>query len=70
MTNLKRCPFCCGEAEMVNELAIAPPLAWYIVRCTRCRCQAGGSRQMDTAVTYWNLRCKRTHASVDVDLGD
>ena len=58
MAELKPCPFCGGEAEVISENR------WdrAYVRCYICRCQTA-ELKTDFAIKVWNTR--RTSREID-----
>lgn len=67
MDELKRCPFCGGEAEMVSKFMMANGFRGiaYRVRCSECYAQSPYKRNpilhgfhvsSDKAVEAWNRR--------------
>lgn len=50
MSELKRCPFCGGEAEIRLGGMI------YIPRCTKCGCELAGCREREEVIESWNTR--------------
>lgn len=56
--NLKRCPFCGGEAEFLH---VFPPSPYRkrphsVVQCSRCRCNSGERVKDKDAIEAWNRR--------------
>lgn len=52
--NLLPCPFCGGEAKLIE-----PDGIWYAVACTKCHIQGTGNRNQDyKAVNQWNTRAE------------
>lgn len=52
MTELKKCPFCGGEAELI-ELSNRD----YYVQCRKCKAEQGKVyRAKQTAIKAWNRR--------------
>ena len=51
MSELKRCPFCGGEAKLRREMGIM-----YNVKCGICYCQTGQRAFEDDAIKVWNTR--------------
>lgn len=55
MSELKRCPFCGGEAKVFNDRIVANNA--YIVECTDCGCAIGEySKTPELAIKAWNTR--------------
>lgn len=52
---LKRCPFCGGEAEMREGSSTRP-----YVRCKVCGCRTGSSKYRSAVKSAWNVRAERT----------
>ena len=52
---LKRCPFCGGEAEMREGSSTKP-----YIRCKRCGCRTGSSRYRGNLAKAWNARADAT----------
>lgn len=50
---LKPCPFCGGEVELMNSIDL--PLEW-TVSCKKCRCKTRYYYSPEKAVEDWNLR--------------
>ena len=54
---LKPCPFCGGEAELVESIE-----AW--VRCTKCHAGVNSHTCKQPAIAEWNRRAERTCRNV------
>lgn len=66
---LKPCPFCGGEAYMVD--AEIDGRAHYIVKCGTCYCTSGVMQlSRPEAVAAWNRRAERTCRMVEVETGE
>lgn len=52
MPELKKCPFCGGEARFSDEPGIR------MVRCKRCEAKTGRYRSFDAAAEAWNRRAQ------------
>ena len=52
---LKRCPFCGGEATMQDTEDWSPYSRW-MVRCTECGMDTGGRESKSAAISAWNSR--------------
>lgn len=62
---LKRCPFCGGEADLVKRTLVVAEKVFepvYEVRCSRCLVSTGGHFSPGHVVRVWN---KRSPAPVD-----
>lgn len=64
MSELKPCPFCGGEAELVTEYFFSKGNYGSQVRCTQCHSWGAGpkmdrsvERQQAKAAEAWNTRC-------------
>ena len=57
MTELKRCPFCGGEAEITTGI---PNFTGYfdlnVVECKKCHCQTGEFETRQQVIERWNTR--------------
>lgn len=51
MTELKTCPFCGGEAELLQE-----DNGWWTCFCERCCVEILPCDKAETAITAWNRR--------------
>lgn len=56
MSELKKCPFCGGEAELKKYYPPFSRRAIVTVKCTSCRCNSGEWRRSDKAIESWNTR--------------
>lgn len=56
---LKRCPFCGGEATMQDTEDWSPYSRW-MVRCTECGMDTGGRESKSAAISAWNARAAVT----------
>jgi len=62
---LKRCPFCGGEAQLIKRAMFADEQIYatvYEVRCSKCLVATGGNFSKGHVVRVWN---KRSPAPVD-----
>ncbi len=59
MTELKKCPFCEGEAE-IRTLERFLFVDYYGVCCTRCHCSSPRYQKafIDKAIEAWNRRAE------------
>lgn len=48
MSELKKCPFCCGEPKIDGHVYIT-------IKCRKCRIQSA-PRPRDEAIAAWNRR--------------
>lgn len=51
MTELKPCPFCGGEAELIDKYE---GVFWII--CKGCLCESGFVKTKEEAINAWNRR--------------
>lgn len=61
MEDLKRCPFCGGEAKKVTDIVASTRLnKYYCVRCTSCFCQSASYQEgwFRLAIDAWNRRAE------------
>lgn len=62
---LKRCPFCGGEAQLIVRTLVAGEKSYapiYEIRCSKCLVATGGNFSKGHVVRVWN---KRSPAPVD-----
>ena len=64
MDELKPCPFCGGEAEMLG-MKVPPPLPW--LRCKSCGAETSVYATEAEAIAAWNTRAERTCKPVEKD---
>lgn len=57
MYNIKRCPFCRGEAD-VDDNVTEILTRWYFVRCDECGAEGPWDEDEGEAVAMWNRRYK------------
>lgn len=55
MEELKKCPFCGGEAK-VDELKLSNEFSYKRVFCTKCKARTKNYRSYDEAIGAWNDR--------------
>lgn len=53
-TELKKCPFCGGEALRVKRKREFPHI--YSIMCVNCHCRTSFEKSEDEAITFWNTR--------------
>lgn len=58
MTDLKPCPFCGGDAEIIYRESAARPPNWdkSFVQCRRCEAESNWEETIEQAITAWNTR--------------
>ncbi len=61
VVELKPCPFCGDEAEYRYGSSTSP-----YIRCKRCGCRTGSSRDRTKLAQAWNARWERTCEMVDI----
>lgn len=61
MTELRKCPFCGGEAEISTYYFIE----WYI-GCGECSCDLGVFDTKEEAIEAWNKRVPQRTATMKV----
>lgn len=50
------CPFCGGEATIVD--IADPEYKYYQIRCSECACKTEAKLGLDNAISAWNRRVK------------
>ena len=58
MSELKPCPFCGGEAAVV-EVFLYGKVKGYVVGCEKCECESSMYSSKQNAEIAWNRRVKR-----------
>ena len=53
---LKRCPFCGGEAEAIQNVWSSPEMGGWIIRCKKCGIETPTFCRKRTAEIHWNKR--------------
>jgi Lar family restriction alleviation protein len=53
---LKPCPFCGGEARIID--LEDPEYKYYQIRCSKCMCKTESHLGMEEAIAVWNRRVK------------
>ena len=66
---LKRCPFCGGEATMQDTEDWSPYSRW-MVRCTECGMDTGGRESKSAAISAWNSRAAVTDEQFSMAVHD
>lgn len=63
MINLKKCPFCGGEAMIKSETALSGKYSSFYIKCSSCEIQTlsyvdmgGDLKALKQAVEVWNRR--------------
>lgn len=57
LEQLKPCPFCGSEAEIVQrQVHLSPPILWYYVECPQCKTQTYVKPTKKDAIDFWNTR--------------
>ena len=57
---LKPCPFCGGEAKLINILNYYGDIYW--VKCEECNAETPSDFEKDEAIAAWNRRANDEHA--------
>lgn len=66
MAELKKCPFCGGEAELYQYYPYLRKRCLSTVRCKSCRANSGTWGRKDKAIESWNNRATEAELRANV----
>lgn len=67
MTKLKPCPFCGGEADVINAECGQGEI--YAIQCGKCQAKIGWFDEVKEAIEVWNTRPSPWHTGTPTDEG-